>query len=87
MLPVQVYRKAWDKKNREGKAYRSSNGGDGAAVGLQSKIQSPPVIYGRGAVEAARKVKMPNVSEQRRRRAGEQQRRSFFSAPRSGGGV
>jgi hypothetical protein len=49
------------------------------------KIQSPPGISGRGAAEAARKVKMLNVGEQWRRRAGGRRRRSFFSVPRSGG--
>jgi hypothetical protein len=72
-------------KNREGKAYRSSSGGDGAAASLQSKIKSPPVISGRGAAAAAMNVKMPNVGERRRRRAGGQRRRSTFSVPWSGG--
>jgi hypothetical protein len=53
---------------------RRWNGAD-----LQLRIQSPPGIPGRGAAEAARKVKMLNVGKQRRRR------RSFFSVPRSGG--
>jgi hypothetical protein len=72
-------------KNRDGrKAYRSSSGGDGAAASLQSKIQSPPVISGRGAAAVARKVKMSYVGERRRRRTEGQRRRSF-SVPRSGG--
>jgi hypothetical protein len=52
---------------------------------LQSKIQSPPVISGRGAAAAASKVKMSYVGEQRRRRAGGRRRWSSFSVPRSGG--
>jgi hypothetical protein len=61
--------------------------GDEAAVSLLSKIQSPPGISGRGAAEAARKVKVLNVGKQWRRRAGGRRRRSFFSVPRSGGGA
>jgi hypothetical protein len=51
---------------------------------LQSKIQSPPVISGRGAAAVARKVKMPYISE-RRRRHTERRRQRSFSVPRSGG--
>jgi hypothetical protein len=85
MLPVQGYRKARERKNREGKAYRSSSGGNGVAASLQSKIQSPPVMSGRGAATAAMKVKMSYVGEQRRRRAGGRWRRCSFSVPRSSG--
>jgi hypothetical protein len=56
-------------------------------VSLQSKIQSPPVMSGRGAAAAAMKVKMPYIGEQRRRRAGGGRWRSSFSVPQSGGEV
>jgi hypothetical protein len=86
----QSYRGLATEKHGKGRtktkeeAYRSSSGGDGAAASLQSKIQSPPVISGRGAAAAARKVKMPYVGDRRRRRAEGRRRRSF-SVPRSGG--
>jgi hypothetical protein len=51
---------------------------------LQSKIQSPPVMSGRGAAVAAIKVKMSYDGKQRRRRAGGRRRRSSFSVPWSG---
>jgi hypothetical protein len=54
-------------------------------MSLQSKIQSPPVMSGRGAATAASKVKMSYVGEQRRRRAGRRRWRRSFSVPRSGG--
>jgi hypothetical protein len=85
MLPVQGCRKAREKKNREGKAYRSSRGGNGAAAGVQSKIQSHPGMSGRGVATAVTKVKMSYIGEQRRRRAGGRRRRRSFSVPRSGG--
>jgi hypothetical protein len=85
MLPVQGYRKARERKNREGKAYRSSGGGNGVAAGVQSKIQSPPGMSGRGVATAVTKVKISYVGEQRRRRAGGRRRRRSFSVPRSGG--
>jgi hypothetical protein len=85
MLPVQGCRKARERKNREGKAYRSSSGGNGAAAGVQSKIQSPPGMSGRGVATAVMKVKISYVGEQRHRHPGGQRRRCSFFVPRSGG--
>jgi hypothetical protein len=67
-LSAQGYRykaaERYERRRTDRGAHRSFNGGDGAAVSLQSKIRSPPGIFGRGAVEAARTVRVLNVGEQ-----------------------
>jgi hypothetical protein len=72
------------EKHERGRTEKEKLTGARAAASLQSKIQSPPVIFGRGAAAAARKAKVPYVGKQRRRRAGKQRRRRSFSVPRSG---
>jgi hypothetical protein len=56
-LPWPSYKRVWERKNKdERRSHWSLAVGDGTvAASLQSRIQSPPVIPGRGAAEAARR--------------------------------